>query len=58
MKLLGKRAKHLQTENFKKANEVEHKMTELKKAHYDRLVIPNTFFITFQEGFGWQQAMK
>ena len=52
LKLLSKRYDKLKKADFRNAGKIESKMNQLVRDKYDQLVVPNTFFLTFQEGKG------
>lgn len=57
MSLLEQRANFLMAGKFEKANEVEVKMTALKKEKYDVLTTPKNFFCTFHYEYAYKQAI-
>lgn len=57
MALLEQRANFLIAGKFTEANEIEKKMTALKKDKYDDLTKPKAFFCTFHKEQAYHQAL-
>ena len=55
---LRKRQKALLKAKFDKASEIEDKLTALKDEHYEKLIMPNQFYCTFQWGEAQQKALE
>ena len=50
--LLKKRYDYLCQAKFDKVKDVENKLTMVKNEHFEKIIVPNTYYCTFMEGKG------
>ena len=58
LKLLEERAIALEDVNFKKAEEIEDKLTAVKNENFREIMVPNTFFATFNHEIAFHKAIE